>query len=232
MENLPTTQGIVILPGSFSLGGSLFLMTAMHSSFRGIVSCASYFLLFDKISFKNLAYLGIWVTASKKGIVMSSCLNTFRTFWNCLSRVELCILWGNGKHWVFTSFGSCTFVCVFWVISGSASYSLFLGLAFGRFLPLLRVTVCACSLGFWGWLGKWPGWQKFEELAWDATWFSNDFIWVANWSILASYLLKFSSCCFRPSWTICITLLWVWMKFSIINSKWDLGLDWGAMLFY
>ena len=59
MENLPTTQGIVILPGSFSLGESLFLMTALHSSFRGIVSCASHFLLFDKISFKNLAYLGV-----------------------------------------------------------------------------------------------------------------------------------------------------------------------------
>ena len=146
ISSLPTTQGIVILPRSFSLGGSLFLMTALHSSFRGIVSCASYFLLFD--SFKNLAYLGIWMTASKKGIVMSSCLNTFRAFWNCLSRAKLCNLWGNGKHWVFTSFGSCTSVCVFWVISGSASYSLFLSSTSGRFLPLLKVTACACSLGF------------------------------------------------------------------------------------
>ena len=32
IENLPTTQGIVILPGALSFGGSLFLMTTLHSS--------------------------------------------------------------------------------------------------------------------------------------------------------------------------------------------------------
>ena len=38
IENFPTTHGIVILPGSLSFWGSLFLITALHSSFIGIVS--------------------------------------------------------------------------------------------------------------------------------------------------------------------------------------------------
>ena len=54
-----TTQGIVILPGSFSFGGSLFLMTALHSSLSGMVLCVSYFLLLDRISFRHFAYFGI-----------------------------------------------------------------------------------------------------------------------------------------------------------------------------
>ena len=85
MENLPTTQGIVILPGSFSLGESLFLITALHSSLSGMVSCVSHFLLLDRMSLRHFTYFGIWVTTSRKGIVMSNYLNTLRTFWNCLS---------------------------------------------------------------------------------------------------------------------------------------------------
>ena len=103
ISSLPTTQGIVILPGSFSLGGSLFLITALHSLLSGMVSCVSHFLLLDRMSLRHFVYFGIWMTVSRKGIVISSYLNTLRTFWNYLSSLELCILWGNGRQGIFTS---------------------------------------------------------------------------------------------------------------------------------
>jgi len=46
------------LPGSLSFGGG-FLMIALLSLVKAIVSLCSIFLFFEKISFKNLAYRGI-----------------------------------------------------------------------------------------------------------------------------------------------------------------------------
>ena len=43
MNSFPIVQGIVILPGSLSFWGSLFWMTALHSSLIGMVSWSSHF---------------------------------------------------------------------------------------------------------------------------------------------------------------------------------------------
>ena len=83
MTNFPITHGIEKLPGSFSLGGILFWIIALHSAVRVTVSFSSNFFLLDRIYFNNLAYEGICVIASVKGIVTFNCLRSSTNFLNC-----------------------------------------------------------------------------------------------------------------------------------------------------
>ena len=66
MTYLPRTHGIEKLPGSFCFLANLFSAIALHSKGLG----SSSLRLFAKMSFRNLAYDGIWVMALVKGISM------------------------------------------------------------------------------------------------------------------------------------------------------------------
>jgi len=104
-KEFPIVQCIVKLPGSFSLGDSLFSRVALHSSFS--VSCSSSLLLFCRISFMNLACFSIFANASVKEILICNFLNMFKKWANCLSVLFSPYLWGNdsgGTHALIVGF--------------------------------------------------------------------------------------------------------------------------------
>ena len=82
MTNFPITHGMEKLPGSLSFGGILFWIIALHSAVRITDSLSSSFFLLDKISLRNLAYKGICVMASVKGIVIFSYFRSSTNFIN------------------------------------------------------------------------------------------------------------------------------------------------------
>ena len=67
---LPMLHGIEKLPGSFSFGDNLFWITALQSSVRATFSFSVIDLFFDRMSFRYLAYEGICVIYSWKGILI------------------------------------------------------------------------------------------------------------------------------------------------------------------
>lgn len=53
---IPMTRGFEKLLKHLSLGGNLLWLMDLYSSIKDVISLSSRFNLFDKISFKNLAY--------------------------------------------------------------------------------------------------------------------------------------------------------------------------------
>lgn len=89
-------QGIVKLHGSFNLACNFFYRITLLSSFNITLSWSSNFWLFDKISLKNLAYLGMFSKASIRGILICNSLKILRNLENWLSILLFLSLWGKG----------------------------------------------------------------------------------------------------------------------------------------
>lgn len=110
-DSFPIVHGIEKLPRLFNLGKNLFWRIALHFSNSAIVSDSSNFHFFKSVSFKNLAYIGIFVIASKNGTLKWVCLNILRNLSNCWPSFALRYLCGNGKtvwHLVcIDAFSSC-----------------------------------------------------------------------------------------------------------------------------
>ena len=110
----PMVQGMVKVPGSLHLGGRLGWIKA--ETFLPILtfSVPFSFLLWVHISFKNLAYLGICLIASKRGIFTS-------TFWKVsiisLSKsvsticLDCIIRFGKGRGMLQADFCGCSLFC-------------------------------------------------------------------------------------------------------------------------
>jgi len=105
MASLPITQGIEKLPGSPTFGGN-FLMIALLSLVKVIVSLCSIAFFFEKIFLINLAYRGIRVKASAKGILKQIFLSILINFLNCASKEGLARPNGKGILVLSRSFHS------------------------------------------------------------------------------------------------------------------------------
>ncbi|MFS7923091.1 hypothetical protein Hanom_Chr03g00256701 [Helianthus anomalus] len=84
-DMFPIKHGSVKLPGSPIFVGRRFCRTAEQVSFITTHDISSSFCLFERISFRNFAYFGIWAKASTNGILMCSCLNNSRNLPYCSS---------------------------------------------------------------------------------------------------------------------------------------------------
>lgn len=70
VARFPNWQGSVKIPGSPILFGSLFNIAAEQLLFKTTFEASSIFFRFMSRSFQNLAYFGIWTTASINGILI------------------------------------------------------------------------------------------------------------------------------------------------------------------
>ena len=93
---LPITQGIVKLPGSLHLGGSLRCKTAETFSLTFTTSLFERLFFVVQSSFKNLAYLGTCLIASRSGMLTCTFLNVSRMFFSVSSIFDCMNLRGKG----------------------------------------------------------------------------------------------------------------------------------------
>ncbi|KAL2322022.1 hypothetical protein Fmac_026401 [Flemingia macrophylla] len=103
---LPIVQGIVKVPGSSHFCGRLDCgsgeICELCISVETILPRFSFsfvlnFLLVVHNSFKNLAYLGICLIASSKGILISTFLNVSRNYFSNSSFFDFTFLEGKGR---------------------------------------------------------------------------------------------------------------------------------------
>ncbi|CAL1407473.1 unnamed protein product [Linum trigynum] len=93
-------------PWAFAISGSLFCKMAEHSSLSITVERSPSLFLLLRRSFMNFAYLGIFDSASMKGMLTLSYFNIAMNLKNSVSSLSLCSRVGKG------SWGRCSLIVV------------------------------------------------------------------------------------------------------------------------
>lgn len=92
----PIEQGMVKLLGSLSLVGKTFVTTVVHSCDIASISNSLRFFLLERMSLRNLAYLGICANASTKGMLLWSWCRMSKNYLNWVSSAFFCSRLGKG----------------------------------------------------------------------------------------------------------------------------------------
>ena len=96
IPTFPILQEIANIPLSLHLVGSSLLITAVTTSPTLTFSLSASFLLFVQSSFRNFAYFGICLTASRRGMLISTFLKVSRISFSSFSFCVLSNLFGKG----------------------------------------------------------------------------------------------------------------------------------------
>ena len=191
-------QGIVNVPGSLHFGGNLRWIIAEAFSPTLRISLPFSFLFDVQSSFRNLAYLGTCLIASRRGIFTSTFWKVSSNSFSNSSFFDLFLLLGKGRgiqsvevlDWDFDcSSGGCSVVYLFSTSNFTLSFGITSGgfwIGLSTFFPLLRLILLAFSHGL---MIVWEG--NFSD-----PWTSNLPIDVANWLIYFSrfWMLLLVSC--------------------------------------